>query len=159
MKNILRYTFLFIGLLGCSLAWGQMVEPSYKLSFNVEEAYIGDTVEIIVEVTPPKGWYVYSTKTDGCEISPMLAFLELTKDSSFRQIGDLVPVGDKSKVDEMFECKLWYFEGVALFKQKIVVLTKDLKIKAEFSGQMCDDATCVALFPEIFEVKGITIGD
>jgi thiol:disulfide interchange protein DsbD len=136
-----------------------MVEPTYKFSFNVTEAQVGDTVEVLVKVTPPMGWHVYSTRNGACEISPMLASLELEKDSSFKRIGSLVPIGDKSKNDAIFECKVWYFEGVALFKQKIVILSQDLSIKAEFNGQMCNDEACIALFPDIFEIIGITIGD
>lgn len=157
MMKLLKLTSLFVFLFGVSSVMGQIAEPTYKIGFDVKEAKVGDTIEVYIHVTPPLGWHIYSTKNEGCEIAPIMAELEMAKDSSYKTVGSLIPIGDYAKDDAIFECKIWSFSGVATFKQKLVVLSKGLKVKGVFQGQMCNDSACVPLFPDDFEFTGIRI--
>lgn len=134
-----------------------MVKPTYKTGFDVTEAKLGDTVEIYIQITPPLGWHVYSTKNEGCEFTPIMAEMDMASDTSYKSIEGFTPIGDHAKQDPIFECKIWSFASVATFKQKIVILSKDLKVKGVFQGQMCDDKACVPLYPDAFSFTGITI--
>ena len=157
MKSIKKAATIFILLLSTGIVFGQQVEATYEIGFDTSDAKVGDTIEIYIKITPPAYWHVYSNKTEGCEYAPLSAELELQKNESFKAIGSLNGIGAKGKVDPIFDCKIWSFDGVALFKQKIIVLSKDLIIKGDFQGQMCDDKVCVPLFPDTLNFSGLTI--
>lgn len=145
--------FLFVGV----TLNAQRIEPTYEIGYGVTEAKVGDTVELFIHIMPPSGWYVYSTKNKGCEISPILASITFSEDASYSLVGDLIPVGDKLTYDNQFECSIYKFEKKAVFKQKIVIKTSILTINGEFEGQMCSETTCVPLFPDKFVFSGLKV--
>ena len=63
--------------------------------------------------------------------------ITLEKDASFELVGDLKAVNDKAKHDKIFDCDVRIFEGTGEFRQKIKVLSPDLKLTGSYEGQVC----------------------
>jgi len=118
---------------------GQVLQPAKLTAETPSQAVqVGDEVTLIFNATINKDWYVYSVGFDTlCGPIPMA--ITLAKDPSFEIVGKLEAIHDKEKHDKIFDCDVRIFIGTGQFKQKIKVLSENLKIKGSYEGQVCSE--------------------
>lgn len=143
MKSI-RYFFiislLFIGFSSSS----QVLKPA-KWSFKASKVgpKVGETINIIFTATIDKEWYMYSSrlKVEG----PMPTEANFVNNGSFETVGGLIPIKPKEKYDEIWEGKVNYFTGKAIFVQKVKVLKPNPIVEGRLSYQTCTikDGSCI----------------
>ncbi len=88
---------------------------------------VGEELELVFKATVDKNWYIYSVGFDS-ECGPIAMSVTLEKHASFELVGNLIAIGDKAKHDKIFDCDVRIFEGAGEFRQKIKVLSPDLKL-------------------------------
>ena len=133
----------------CSLAWvflsfcahSQVLAPAkWITSASAESAKRESEIEIIFKATIENNWYLYSTEFD-CEDGPLKTTFSFKPNSSYQLVGDVKAINPIDKHDKIFECDLKIFKGTAEFRQRIKVLTSNLKIEGEYEYQVCTDIT------------------
>lgn len=112
----------------------------FKVAFSKAKPKIGDTVEVIFTAKIPKGWHLFSEKTDClADDGPIRAEFTFESDTSFESTGDLYGVGDTMiKDEEVWKCSSGQFYNSCDFRQKIVV-KGPIHNTAHFYGQKCSD--------------------
>lgn len=137
MKKRLTLTMLlFIAL----FANAQMVDPiQSSAQLKTNNSAEG---EIIFSLKIDKGWHVYSTNLGAS--GPIEASIHVNKMDGVEKVGKLMARANEiSKMDNLFNMKLRYFENNAQFVQK-VKFTKpkyNLDVYLEFGA--CNDVTCM----------------
>lgn len=135
-KRLTLAMLLFIAL----IANAQMVDPiQSSAQLKTNNSAEG---EIIFSLKIDKGWHVYSTNLGAS--GPIEASIHINKMDGVEKVGKLMARGNEiSKMDNLFNMKLRYFENNAQFVQK-VKFTKpkyNLDVYLEFGA--CNDATCM----------------
>src|SRR5262245_18331228 len=131
------HVIIVLLLVGCANA--QILEPA-KLVAETPSATVkvDDEIELVFKRTVDKGWYIYSVGFDeNCGPIPMAVTLE--KDASFELVGGLKPINDKAKHVKIFDCDVRIFESTGEFRQRIKVLSANLKLKGSYEGQVCSE--------------------
>ena len=156
---------LFVLLLsGHFLLSAQILTPAkWTYETSVKEAKTGDEIEIIFKATIDKDWYLYSSEFN-CEDGPIKTTFNLVPHASYELIGKVVPIQPTDKHDEIFECDVKIFKKSAEFRQKLKILSSDLKISGESDYQVCTEITgqCVPggesfSFESLIKVSGAAI--
>lgn len=120
-------------------SFAQILEPvKWSYEASKKAVNVGDELELVFTGKIDDTWYVYANEFDP-ECGPILTTITLTSDPSFKTVGTLKAINSKTKRDEAFGCDVKIFKGTAVFRQKIKVLTKDLKVSGMFSGQVCTE--------------------
>lgn len=135
-KRLTLAMLLFIAL----FANAQMVDPiQSSAQLKTNNSAEG---EIIFSLKIDKGWHVYSTNLGAS--GPIEATIHVNKMDGVEKVGKVMARGNEiSKMDNLFNMKLRYFENNAQFVQK-VKFTKpkyNLDVYLEFGA--CNDATCM----------------
>jgi len=156
---------LFVLLLsGHFLLSAQILTPAkWTYETSVKEAKTGDEIEIIFKATIDKDWYLYSSEFN-CEDGPIKTTFNLVPHASYELIGKVVPIQPTDKHDEIFGCDVKIFKKSAEFRQKLKILSSDLKISGESDYQVCTETTgqCVPggesfSFESFIKVSGASI--
>lgn len=129
-------------LSGHIASYGQILKPARLVAETPTGTFkTGDEIELVFKATIDKGWYIYSVGFDP-DCGPIPMSVTLTKDPGFELIGDLTAVNDKAKHDKIFDCDVRVFEGTGEFRQKIRILSPNIKLSGSYEGQVCSDV-CV----------------
>ncbi|MDW8850812.1 cytochrome c biogenesis protein CcdA [Flavobacterium sp. MMLR14_040] len=149
MKNII----ITVMLLFCGSIFGQMYNP-VKWTTAVEK--ISEKEYLLkAEATIQAGWHMYGQYIEEGGPSPT-AFT--FKKKNFELLGKTTEGKGHEVVDKIFDMKIKYFEGKALFTQKIK-LTSDAvsNIAAEVEFMVCDDSNCLPPSSEelIFKIPNV----
>lgn len=137
MKNI---TLAFL-LLCSTLLSAQMYNP-VKWKTSVEQ--ISDKEYLLkVQAEIQSGWHLYGQYIE--EGGPSkTAFSFKNSDKKFELIGKTTEEKGHEVVDKIFDMKIKYFEGKALFTQKIKFSSDPVsKVLAEVEFMVCDDSNCL----------------
>jgi thiol:disulfide interchange protein len=132
-------------ILMISTVWGQILEPAaWGYEVSKKDVSVGEELDLIFNVDIDKDWYLYSSDFDP-DLGPMVTEFAFFGDPSFELVGGIEPVGPKRKYDDIWEGYYTYFTKHAQFKQKIRVLTSDLKILGTYNYQVCteSDGKCI----------------
>lgn len=138
--------------------FAQILEPvKWTYEASKKAVKVGDELEVVFTGKIDDTWYVYANEFDP-ECGPILTTISLTADPSYQTVGTLKAINSKTKHDEIFGCDVKIFKGTAVFKQKIKVLSKDLKVAGAFSGQVCTEVNgrCVQ-FDVDFSVSDVVV--
>lgn len=150
MKNIFLKSLLLISLIASNFTtafsqpdgWDKKISWSFKLKKEDDShATIIATAKLIT------GWHVFSTNhdPDKADLTGYPTTFKFPKSKHYKLIGKLVD-GKKPTVHEDDLGTSLYFENLAVFKQKIEVLTdKPFELVFDYSFQICDENGC--LFP------------
>lgn len=111
---------------------------SWTFDASAKEVKVGDEVDLIFKVKVIDKWYIYSSDLAE-DIGPLPTEVSFENNGSFEVIGDLVPVDAKKKYDDIWEADVTYFEKEGEFRQKIKVLSANLKIIGLLDFQTCTD--------------------
>ncbi|HEU5290547.1 MAG TPA: cytochrome c biogenesis protein CcdA, partial [Cyclobacteriaceae bacterium] len=156
IKRFFSTSLFFLIISGSAIA--QILTPAkwtwQPSSINVK---VGDEIDLIFKATIDKDWYMYANDFDP-ECGPILTTVTLTPDASFKVIGTLKAINPKPKHDEVFDCDVKIFEKTGEFRQKIKVLSANLKLSGTYDGQVCTsvDGKCIG-FDGDFEFTGIAV--
>ena len=83
----------------------------------------------------------------------------LEKHPSFALVGNLIAVNDQAKHDKIFNCDVRIFVNTGEFRQKIKILSPDLKLVGSYEGQVCSEVEgkCVLFSGDLlFEKINVT---
>lgn len=112
---------------------------------------------MIFTVTIDDNWYTYANDFDP-DCGPLLTTLHLKADASFKPIGTFRAINSKIKHDKVFDCDVKIFTGKGEFRQKIKVVSAQLKVSGTLDGQSCTDldGKCIP-FDEEFSFTDIVV--
>jgi len=155
----IRFAYVLFLLAVSSLAYGQILQPARLVAETPAKSLkVGDEVELIFKASVDKDWYIYSVGFDeDCGPIPMAVTLE--KHPSFALAGSLLAVNDQAKHDKIFNCDVRIFVNTGEFRQKIKILSPDLKLVGSYEGQVCSEVEgkCVLFSGDLlFEKINVT---
>jgi thiol:disulfide interchange protein len=147
------------------LASSQILHPAnWSTSVSAENIKVGDELELIFNAEIDKKWYLYSSDFDST-CGPTVTKFTFKPDKSYRLVGDIVPINPIAKHDEVFDCDVKIFKKNGEFRQKVKILSTNLKIEGNYEYQVCTevDGKCIP-FNEDFafnnlDVKGKPIAE
>lgn len=138
--NFISKLFIFLFLIGSvsnaqihnPVTWETSVEKIAEQEFN-----------LIITADIEQGWHLYSQKVpDGGPI-PTTINIEVDTDN-YELIGSPEEGEGHEEYDNVFDMDIKYFEGRAIFKQKIKLLNNDtIDIKGVLEFMVCDDTNCL----------------
>lgn len=150
---------LFLLFIIASSGVAQVLQPA-KLTAETpsKSVKVGDELELVFKATINKDWYIYTVGFDTV-CGPIPMSISLKKDPSFELAGGFVAVNDKAKHDKIFDCDVRIFETSGEFRQKIRILSENLKLTGTYEGQVCSEGKCVLfdgdlLFGDVKVTKG-----
>lgn len=138
-----------------SFAFAQMSDP-VKWTFTAKQAAGSDVAEVVITATIDAGYHLYSQKP--VENGPIPTEFTFDKSNEYELVGKPSEPKGVTHFQEEFGADVTYFDGKAVFVQKIKVLTeKDFTIKGSYSYMVCNDGACVPFFDNAFSVnvKGV----
>lgn len=134
-----------------SFAFAQMSDP-VKWTFTAKQTAGSDVAEIVVTATIDAGYHLYSQKP--VENGPIPTEFTFDKSKDYELVGKPSEPKGVTHFQEEFGANVTYFDGKAVFVQKIKVLTeKDFTIKGSYSYMVCNDGACVPFFDNAFSVN------
>lgn len=154
MKKFLAFWLL----LGPLLVQGQVLRPyTLQVSLSKKEVKPGETVDVLVQVSPEEGWHVFSPDQDP-DVGPIPATLSFRKSPDFQPTGRFLPLQKPiEKMDDIFGGKVRYFEQTATFKQSLTIRGPRPVIAGSFNGQVCqDDGVCIPVSSD-FRFTDLTV--
>jgi len=157
MINRFFKTFFLLLLISAS-TYAQILTPTkWTWQPSKTAVKVGEEIDLIFKVSIDHDWYMYANEFDP-ECGPMLTTVTLTPDPSFAVVGTLKAINPKSKHDEIFDCDVKIFEKTGEFRQKIKVLSGNLKLSGIYEGQVCTEleGKCIPFDGE-FTIAGISI--
>ena len=135
----IRFSFLFLFFSVSFIVQAQIIEPATLVAETpTKNVKVGDEVELVFKASIDKGWYIYSVGFDP-ECGPIPMTVSLEKNASYSLVGDLVAVQDQAKHDKIFDCDVRIFINTGEFRQKIKVLSPNLKLEGSYEGQVCSE--------------------
>ena len=152
MKNLLYILAVFFAFTVTVKA--QIFEP-VKWQTSVEKVSESE-YDLVVTATIDEGWHLYSQSIpDDGPIPTTFSFKNV--ESKYQLIGKTIEGKGHEEFDKVFEMTIKYFEGEAIFKQRINLLTEDkVVIKESVEFMVCDDTSCLPPTEQElnFEVQG-----
>jgi thiol:disulfide interchange protein DsbD len=149
MKNII----ITVMLLFCGSIFAQMYNP-VKWTTAVEK--ISEKEYLLkAEATIQAGWHLYGQYIEEGGPSPT-AFT--FKKKNFELLGKTIEGKGHEVVDKIFNMEIKYFEGKALFTQKIKFNSDAISnISAEVEFMVCDDSNCLPPSSEelVFKIPNV----
>jgi len=134
-----RFIFPVLIALTAFPAQAQVIQPAKLVVEPLTKTLkVGEELELVFKATVDKNWYIYSVGFDS-ECGPIPMSITLEKNPGFELVGKLVAIDDKEKHDKIFDCDVRIFVGTGEFRQKIKVLSADLKLNGSYEGQVCSE--------------------
>ena len=146
-----RFSLVLVALLVSVASFAQLKNTTtWSFDATQKEVKTGDEIELIFKVTVIDDWYIYSSDI-GEDIGPIPTNVTFEENGTFEVIGELVPIEPKKKYDNIWGADITYFAPHGEFRQKIKVLSKDLRISGELDYQTCTDINgqCIPGFQEV----------
>ncbi len=142
------------------LASSQILHPAtWTTSVSSENLKVGDEIDLIFKADIDKNWYLYSSDFDA-SCGPMVTTFKFKADKSYALIGSIKPIDPIAKHDEVFGCDVKIFKKHGEFRQRVKVLSANLKIEGEYEYQVCTevDGKCIP-FNEDFAFTNLDVKD
>ncbi len=124
-------------------------------SYDVQELN-DDEAELRFTAVMEGDWHIYATDLPKDQ-GPIPTDFSFEKSGDFRLLGSLKSGKYITKYDPNFKMDLNFYEGKAVFRQKIKrVANKDFEVKGELTYMVCNDEMCLPpeYLPFEFKVKG-----
>ena len=143
-------SWLFTAVL-CLPIWAQIQEP---IKFKTEWKTVSNQeVEIVFTGTADKGLHIYST--DLPDDGPISATFNLDQIEGAEVVGKLTPRGKEiEKMDPIFGMQVRFFEGTAVFVQKLKLTGKNYNVTGYLQYGACNDENCLPPTSVEFSFKG-----
>lgn len=140
MKHILP---IFTGLLFLIFI-PRVSAQAEQVSWETSVEKVSDTeYELVIRASIVENWHLYATNIpEGGPIPTSFTFEG--EGTDFELEGDILESEAHMEYDNIFEMELSYFDGEAVFKQKIKLLRPDVtSIQGLVEYQACDDKSCI----------------
>jgi thiol:disulfide interchange protein len=135
----IRLFFALTTLLTGHSVGAQVIQPAKLIAESAAKTVnVGEELELVFKATIDKNWYIYSVGFDS-ECGPIPMSVTLEKHPSFELIGNLKAINDTEKHDKIFDCDVRIFAEKGEFRQKVKVLSADLKLVGSYEGQVCSE--------------------
>ncbi len=141
----MRILFSLIFIIFSSSGFSQILKPAtWSTSTSKTSVNINDEVDLIFHVTIDADWYLYATDFDP-DCGPIVTTFSFVPDPSYQLVGEIKAVNAIDKHDEVFGCDVRIFKKKAELRQRIKVLTSNLKISGTYDNQDCTevDGKCI----------------
>jgi cytochrome c biogenesis protein CcdA len=153
-------TLLFtLWLLLCGpLCPAQVLAPAHWRYYPArEQVSVGEEIYLYLEAKLERGWQLYSSDMDPA-LGPVPAGFAFVSHPDYRLVGAVEAVAPKQKFDPVWEGELRYFEGRALFRQRIRILGRHPLIRGSHTYQLCSkkDGRCIMGEGE-FSISGLEV--
>jgi len=146
MKKKLLIIFLGVFLSNITALEAQIQQT---VNWNYSTEKVSDSeINLVFKANVDKEWHMYSQHfEDGGPIRLSFTFSDSDK---YERVGVVEEVTKaKSEYDDIFEMNIQYFEGVAILKQKVKLLSKSpFTISGEMEYQTCREGECVMFTPD-----------
>lgn len=135
MKNYLLLAFFVFGLNGFS----QILDP-IEWTSSVEK--ISETeYDLVVTATIESGWHLYSQKVP--EDGPIPTTFTFESSETYMLVGETIEDEGHEVDDPVFMMRIKYFDGKAVFKQRVKFNNKPETIHGSVEYMVCDDSRCL----------------
>ena len=145
--------FVFMALVKGTVLNAQIFEP---VSWGSSVEKISATeYDLIITASIDPGWHLYSQKVP--EDGPISTTFTYSTSGDFELVGATKEGEGHTIHDPVFDMVIKYFEGKAVFRQRIKLLDPDLgRIEGEVEFMVCDDEKCLppTTVPLSFNFKG-----
>jgi thiol:disulfide interchange protein len=135
----MKFNYLIVFFLLSFGVFAQIEAPTtwkyYSSNKNIE---IGQTIELTFEAAIQDEWYLYSNDFDE-NLGPLLTQFNFKTNKSYQLVGKPKAIGQKKKIDPVWEGEVSYFSTKAKFVQKVKILEKFDKISGNITFQTCND--------------------
>ena len=150
MKKNLLVSFL-LSIMGIFPIIAQIQEPVlFKTEFKSTSE---NEAEIVFTGDIEAGWHVYST--DLPSGGPISATFNIDQIKGLELVGKLTPQGKEiENFDKMFEMNVRYFEGKAVFIQKLKITEATYSIEGYMEYGACNDENCLPPTAVSFSYSG-----
>ena len=135
---------------GTSSSSPGILDPvKWSFALSKENPQKGEQLELIFRAHIEGDWYLYSSDTK-LDPGPIPATFEFDHNDGYELLGNIVPVGAKTKFDKMFIGQARYFEDSAEFHQKVKILQDGFSITGNIEYQVCSESEgkCIPLEKE-----------
>jgi thiol:disulfide interchange protein DsbD len=149
-------TLLFIVYSG--IGFSQILQPAtWSTSTSKSTATVNEEIDLIFHVTIDPDWYMYSTDFDP-DCGPIVTSFSFVPNQSYKLVGGIKPVNAIDKHEEIFDCDVRIFKKKAELRQRIKVLSANLKISGKYEYQVCTevDGKCIT-FDDEFTFDQISV--
>jgi thiol:disulfide interchange protein len=157
MNRIKAFTISLLLILPL-LSFAQILKPAkWSWQASATSVRVGDEIDLIFNATIDSDWYMYSNDFDP-DCGPLLTTITINPDPGFKLVGSVKAIDPKKKMDEAFGCEVKYFKEKAEFRQRIKILSTNLKLSGTYEGQVCTevDGKCIPFDGE-FLFEGISV--
>ncbi len=147
-----RFLFSIVALGFAIMTSAQVLNPTHW-TYSVRELS-DDQLELVFTAKIDAGWHLYSQKSDPNGPIPMQ--ITFNESDSYERIGSVMEPKAHEEFDDVFKVTVRYFDGTAVFRQKIRRLTeKPFKVTGSLYYQLCNEGSCIAPddLPFAFNVK------
>ncbi|MBA3649749.1 MAG: thioredoxin family protein [Chitinophagales bacterium] len=149
MKKATEVILFFLLFLHVTNSFSQILTP-VKINSSVKDLGNGE-YQLIFEAKIEDGWHLYSHFVP--EGGPIPASVNFENRKGF-QIGKFSEEGEKIQKNEpLFGMDLVWYEGKAVFKQKIKVNSATANVKGYFEYGICNDRSCLPPSDVEFDYK------
>ena len=158
MHMIKPLTILLGLLLAALLCPAQVLQPaSWRYYTSGEVVRQGQEIDLYLEARLDRGWQLYSSDADP-DLGPVPAAFSFDPDPGYALVGEVRPIGALRTFDSLWQGEVRYFEGKALFRQRIRILGKRPRIGGTHTYQLCSkqDGRCI-LGEEDFRITGLEV--
>ncbi|MCD7969579.1 MAG: thioredoxin family protein [Alistipes sp.] len=143
-----RLTLLALNLF--LLGFAALAQETVKWSTSVEYGTDG-TAKVLFTADIAPGWHMYDTRP--YEMGPNHTEFEYTGTQGLEIDGKVREVTKSvRKYDEIFDMEIGYFEGRAVFEQRVRLTADNAVLRGEVSWMVCNDDTCLPPDDHEFEV-------
>ncbi len=149
---------LLMAILQVTALRAQILKPAvWSTTTSKEEVKLGETLDLVFNVTIDDNWYLYSTDFDP-DLGPMVTEFTFEPNDSYELLGIIKPINPKKNYDEIFEGEYTYFKGTAQFRQTVRVLDENFHVSGSYSYQVCSDidGKCIP-FEDDFTFDGVEV--
>ena len=141
MKLSNSIVFLLFLFFGTSSVVAQVMESrEWEITFSETSAKPGEKMTIHFEAEIPDGWYMYSSDFDP-EVGSLVTEFNFIENDKFALLGEIQPVGQKRKYDEIWEGEYTYFTETARFDQEVLIKEDSPEFRGSIFLQVCSDVS------------------
>lgn len=114
-----------------------------QVSFTVSYKRVSPTeIDVLFHGKADPGWHIYSTGIG--DDGPTPATFNIDKSHGIEPAGKLEPgPGEKRMNDPIFEMPVVFFEGTAVFTQRLRITEKNYELKGYLQYGACNDESCL----------------
>lgn len=157
--NLVTILFTFFSLFTFTNLFAQIDDP-IQWDYKVEEIS-NNELKLVFTANIDDGWSLYAQEQVSEFEGPLPLHFSFDESENYELIGEVISFTDiEKKFDEVFNLNVYYYNKIAVFKQKIKTnTTEGFNITGFIDGMACFDDKCI-LVPDdiIFSVYGGEIG-